>query len=144
MLRRAAEKWPEAGFERLGLQELPFEGAFDAVMCTDAMENVPPEDWPTVLGNLRRAVSPSGSIYLTIERIDGTEIDGAFGEARGQGTPVVPGEVVEGDTAGYHFYPAEEQVSDWLADAGLEVVEEADEWLDGYGYHHLLVRTRQT
>jgi ubiquinone/menaquinone biosynthesis C-methylase UbiE len=142
MLRRAAEKWPEARFERLGLQELAFEGLFDGAMCIDAMENVPPEEWPTVLGNLRRAVAPSGSIYLTIERIDGVEIDAAFEEAKGQGTPVVPGEVVEGDTAGYHFYPAAEQVADWLDDEGLAVVEEADEWLDGYGYQHLLVRTR--
>jgi ubiquinone/menaquinone biosynthesis C-methylase UbiE len=144
MLRLAAEKWPDGQFQRLELQELAFEGAFDAVMCIDAMENVPPEDWPTVLGNLRRAASSAGQVYLTIERIDHAQIDAAFEEAKGQGTPVVPGEVIEGDTAGYHFYPAEGRVASWLVDAGLAVVDEADEWLDGYGYRHLLVRPRQT
>jgi ubiquinone/menaquinone biosynthesis C-methylase UbiE len=144
MLRRAALKWPEARFERLGLQELAFDAAFDAVMCIDAMENVPPEDWPTVLDQLRRAVSPAGSMYLTVERIDRAEIVAAFEEAKGQGTPVVLGEVIVGDTAGYHFYPTQQQMTDWLADAGLEVVDEADEWLDGYGYQHLLMRTPRT
>jgi 2-polyprenyl-3-methyl-5-hydroxy-6-metoxy-1,4-benzoquinol methylase len=144
MLRRAAEKWPDGRFQRLGLQELTFEGAFDAVMCIDAMENVPPEDWPTVLGHLRHAASSTGHVYLTVERIGRAEIDAAFEEAKGQGTPVVPGEVIEGDTAGYHFYPADGRVAAWLVDAGLLVVDEADQWLDGYGYRHLLVRARQT
>jgi ubiquinone/menaquinone biosynthesis C-methylase UbiE len=142
MLRQAAEKWPDGRFERLELQELAFEGAFDAVMCIDAMENVPPEDWPTVVDGLRRAASSTGHVYLTIERIDRAEIDAAFEEATGRGMPVVPGEVIEGDTAGYHFYPADERVAAWLADAGLESVDEADEWLDGYGYRHLLLRVR--
>lgn len=142
MLRRAAEKWPDGRFERLGLQELAFDGAFDGVMCIDAMENVPPEDWPTVVDRLRRAAWSTGHVYLTIERIDRAEIDAAFEEAKGQGMPVVPGEVIEGDTAGYHFYPADGRVATWLADAGLELVDQADEWLDGYGYRHLLLRVR--
>jgi hypothetical protein len=32
-------------------------------------------------------------------------------------------------------------VSGWLADAGLQVVDEEHEWLDGYGYRHLFLRT---
>ena len=142
MLRRAAEKWPDGRFELIGLQELAFEDAFDGVMCIDAMENVPPEDWPRVVGRLRRAATSTGHVYLTIERIENAEIDAAFEQAKAHGLPVVPGEVIEGDTAGYHFYPADERVTAWLADAGLELVDEADEWLDRYGYRHLLLRVR--
>jgi len=141
MLRRAAEKWPDGDFEHVGLQELAFEAAFDAAMCIDAMEHVPPEDWPTVLERIRRAVLPAGSVYFTVERSDRAEIATAFEGAEGTGTPIVLGEVIDGDVAGYHFYPTQEQLTGWLADAGLEVIDEADEWLDGYGYHHLLTRT---
>ena len=56
MLARARARFPAVPLERVGLQELDFEAEFDAVMCIDAMENVPPEDWPTVVGNLRRAL----------------------------------------------------------------------------------------
>ncbi|MBA3690100.1 MAG: hypothetical protein H0W82_01655 [Actinobacteria bacterium] len=52
--------------------------------------------------------------------------------------------MIEGDTAGYHFYPADGRVAAWLADAGLAAVDEAEEWLEGYGYRHLLVRPRQS
>ena len=140
MLAVASSKHPAVRFEQIGLQELAFDGEFDAAMCTDAMENVPPEDWPVVLANLRRAVRPSGHVYLTVEEIDRHQITSAFDEATAAGLPVVPGEVVTGDTAGYHYYPARDRVQAWLTDAGFRVVDEADEWLDGYGYHHLLLR----
>ena len=42
------------------LQELPYMGEYDAVLTIDAMENVPPEDWPLVLANLHRAARPGG------------------------------------------------------------------------------------
>jgi hypothetical protein len=32
-------------------------------------------------------------------------------------------------------------VSRWLTEAGLELVDEEEEWLDGYGYRHLFLRT---
>ena len=60
MLTRARSKHPDVRFDQIRLQELAFEGDFDAAMCIDAMENVPPEEWPGVLDNLRRAVRPSG------------------------------------------------------------------------------------
>ena len=141
MLAQAAAKHPGVRFECVGLQELAFEGDFDAAMCVDAMENVPPEDWSRVLGNLKRAVRPGGHVYLTVEEIDRAEIDAAFETAKAAGLPAVYGEVIEGDTAGYHFYADRDRIRGWLADAGLEVVDEADEWLDGYGYRHLLLRT---
>ncbi len=47
-------------------------------MTIDAMENIPPEDWPTVLANLHRAVRPGGMLYVTVEEMDQAEIDAAF------------------------------------------------------------------
>ena len=46
MLGRARARFPAVPLERVGLQELDFAAEFDAVMCVDAMENIPPEDWP--------------------------------------------------------------------------------------------------
>ncbi|MFI5055261.1 MAG: class I SAM-dependent methyltransferase [Actinomycetota bacterium] len=140
MLDRARAKWTGVRFELVGLQELPFDGGFGGVMCTDAMENVPPEDWPRVVAAFRRALGPTGHAYLTVEEIDRAEIEGAFASGTKRGWPIVPGEVVEGDTAGYHFYPDRAQVLEWLTGAGFGVVRQEDEPLDGYGYHHLLLR----
>ena len=142
MLAQARSKHPGVRFERIGLQELAFDAEFDAAMCVDAMENVPPEDWPRVLGNLARALRPGGHVYLTVEEIERSEIDAAFEAATAAGLPAVYGEVVEGDTAGYHFYADRERIQGWLTETGFEVIDDADEWLDGYGYHHLLVRAR--
>ncbi len=140
MLERAGAKWPEARFDQVGLQELEFEAAFDALMCTDAMENVPPEEWPLVVSGFRRALRSGGSAYLTVEEVDRADLEDAFKATTVAGLPAVLGELVEGDTAGYHFYPDREQVDRWLTSAGFETVESADEWFDGYGYHHLLLR----
>jgi SAM-dependent methyltransferase len=139
MLARARGRYPQVPLERVGLQELAFEGEFDAVMCIDAMENVPPEDWPRVVANLRRALRPGGRLYLTVEEVDDAELDRVFALATAEGLPVVRGEETAKD-AGYHYYPSREQVAAWLADAGLEV--EAQEYSpgDGYGYLHLLAR----
>jgi 2-polyprenyl-3-methyl-5-hydroxy-6-metoxy-1,4-benzoquinol methylase len=138
MLSVAKVKWPDARFEQVGLQELAFEAAFDGVMCMDAMEHVPPEDWPTVVAAFRRALRPGGHLLLTLEEIDQEEIDEAFAAAEAQGSPAVGGEVVEGDTAGYHFYPGRERIDRWLVEGGFSRVDDADEWLDGYGYRHVL------
>lgn len=141
MLARARVKWPDARFEQVGMQELAFEASFDALICTDAMEHVPPEDWPKVVSGFRRAVRTTGHVYLTVEEVDRGEIDVAFAKAKARGVPSVLGEVVEGDTAGYHFYPDRGRVEHWLSGAGFEIVGSADERLDGYAYHHLLMRT---
>jgi SAM-dependent methyltransferase len=142
MLEQARSKHPGVRFERIGLQELAFDAEFDAAMCVDAMENVPPEDWPRVLGNLARAVRPGAHVYLTVEEIERREIDVAFETAKAAGLPAVYGEVVEGDTAGYHFYADRDRIQGWLTEAGFEVIDDADEWLEGYGYHHLSLRAR--
>ena len=140
MLERAGVKHPDVRLEHVGLQELAFEGAFDAAMCVDAMEHVPPEEWPLVLTNLRRAIRPDAHLYLTVEQVDRSSLARAFDEATAAGLPVVFGDRADDATGGYHHYPSRKQVRRWLADAELTLVEEGDEELDGYGYHHLLVR----
>jgi 2-polyprenyl-3-methyl-5-hydroxy-6-metoxy-1,4-benzoquinol methylase len=108
-------------------------------MCIDAMEHVPPEDWPTVVGNLRRALRPGGHLYLTVEEVDDQELDRALADATAQGLPVVRGELAERG-AGYHYYPSREQVRSWLEDTRLALVAEEYSAGDGYGYLHLLTR----
>ena len=137
MLARARTRFPAVPLERVGLQELTFDGEFDAVMCIDAMENIPPEDWPEVLANLRRALRPGGHLYLTVEEVDDQELDAVFAEATAQGLPVVRGEE---SREGYHYYPSRDQVAAWLEDAGLQVVAQEYSPGDGYGYLHLLTR----
>jgi ubiquinone/menaquinone biosynthesis C-methylase UbiE len=139
MLARARARFPEVPLERVGLQELAFDAAFDGVMCIDAMEDVPPEDWPRVLGNLRRALRPGGHLYLTVEQVDDQELDRAFADATARGLPVVRGEEA-GEAAGYHHYPSREQVGYWLEEGMLAVVAEDVSVGDGYGYLHLLTR----
>jgi 2-polyprenyl-3-methyl-5-hydroxy-6-metoxy-1,4-benzoquinol methylase len=141
MLAQARTKYPIVRFEQIGLQELTFDSEFDAAMCLDAMEHVPPEDWPRVLENFVRAVQPGAHVYLTLEQVDRRVLDEAFAWATAAGLPTVLGEVIEGDTGGYHHYADPDQVSRWLTEAGLELVDEGEEWLDGYGYRHLFLRT---
>jgi ubiquinone/menaquinone biosynthesis C-methylase UbiE len=140
MLARARGRFPAVPLERVGLQELAFDGEFDAVMCIDAMENIPPEDWPRVLAGLRRALRPDGRLYLTVEEPDPADLERVQAEAVASGLPVVPGEMAE-EGAGYHYYPSRQQVGGWLEEAGLVVEAEArsDEG-GGYGYLHLLTR----
>jgi ubiquinone/menaquinone biosynthesis C-methylase UbiE len=138
MLTEARAKHPEVAVEKVGLQELTFVAEFDAAICVDAMENVFPEDWPTVLANLRRAVRDGGHLYLTVERIDQQKLTAAYDDATAAGLPVLPGETSRG--GGYHYYPAPEQVAAWVSGAGLRVVEEATSEGTGYSYLHLLTQ----
>jgi SAM-dependent methyltransferase len=134
MLAAARAKHPDVPTERVGLQELAFDSAFDAVMCVDAMEYVFPEDWPPVLGNLRRALRPGGQLYLTVEQPEAGQLQAAFEAATARGVPVVWGEeVAEG--GGYHHFPPAERVAAWIAEAGLVVVERGD----GDDYENLLL-----
>jgi ubiquinone/menaquinone biosynthesis C-methylase UbiE len=140
MLDQARSKYPGVRFERIGLQELMFDREFDAAMCVDAMEHVPAEDWPDVLANFVRAVPPGGHVYLSLEHVEPGELDDALGEMTAAGLPAVHGEVIAGDTGGYHHYADRDQVDRWLNEAGLEKIDESEEWLDGYGYRHLFLR----
>jgi SAM-dependent methyltransferase len=144
MLARARARGIAADLQRRTLQELAVDGAFDAVMTIDAMENVPPEDWPPVLTNLRRALRPGGLLYLTVEEVADAVIDDAFAKLSARRLPAVRGEVVEsgGQDMGYHYYPGRERVRGWLEEADLEIVDEDTEVHPSYGYWHLLVRPR--
>jgi SAM-dependent methyltransferase len=142
MLAQARARGIAERLLRTGLQELDEAPVFDAVLTIDALENVPPEDWPVVLANLRRAARPGGQLYLTVEEWeDEAGKDAAFEALLADGLPAVHGEVVEGDVAGYHFYPEHDRVLAWIADAGLEILEDVYVHADAdWGYRHLLLR----
>ena len=139
MLAQARARDIAVALHQVGLQELAFDGDFDAAMTVDAMENVFPEDWPAVLANLRRAVRPGGHLYLTVEEVPETVLDDAFADLSARGLPVVRGEVIEGDVAGYHYYPGRHQVARWLEAEGLAIVDQDTEAHEDWAYWHLLL-----
>ena len=139
MLAQARRRGLAERVEQVGLQEMTFEAGFDGAMTVDAMENVPPEDWPLVIGNLRRAVQPGAHLYLTVEEVEDAEIEAAWDLNRERGLPAIRGEIVEGDTAGYHYYPGRDRVREWLTAEGLELLDEATDQEDGWAYWHLFV-----
>ncbi len=161
MLARAKDRFPEAQYEKLGLQEMDFGEAFDGVICIDAMEHVCPEDWPGILRRFREALKPGGVLYFTVDMTgaDNDKVEEAYERAKGRGLPVVFGEVADeveeayervkalgppevsgelSDPAVYHYHPLLEQVRAWIGKAGLEIEEEGT----GNGYEHFVVRKR--
>jgi SAM-dependent methyltransferase len=141
MLARAESRGIAFSLEQRALQDLSYVHEFDAVITVDAMENIPPEDWPPVLANLHRAVRPGGIIYLTVEEVDQSTVDQAFQGLSARGLPAVRGEIVEGDVAGYHYYPGREQVTGWFRHEGLAILDEGFKRENGWGYRHFLLRT---
>jgi SAM-dependent methyltransferase len=142
-LANAAAKFPQVPTDQHDLQDLPYRDEFDGVLCVDAMEFVPPEDWPVVLERFRRALRSGGWLYLTVELAPADRVRVGNEAARRSGLPVVDGEVIWDEPDGYyHHYPTMRQVRAWLADAGFAIQEEtADPWREeGYAYHHVLAR----
>ncbi len=81
------------------------------MLCVDAMEFVPPEDWPAVLERFRRALRPGGWLYLTVELAPEDRVRAANQAARLSGLPVMDGEVIWEEPDGYyHHDPSMEQV----------------------------------
>ena len=116
MVEQARARGMAESVEQTGLQELAHVATFDGVLCIDAMEHVPPEDWPRVVHNLGRACRDRGLVYMTLEVLADQQahLDRALAEALAQGVPAVHGEDIGEDTGGYHFYPADEQIMEWL------------------------------
>jgi len=134
MLLQARHKYPKQRTEKMGLQEIAFTEAFDGVLCLDAMEFIPPEDWPLVLNNFSRASKSRGHLYFTVELIAAEERDYAYHEGQKQGLPVVEGEYAH--EGSYHYYPALAQVRIWIGQMSFSVIEEGE----GDDYHHFLVQ----
>ncbi len=133
MLAQAHRKFPHVKVEKMGLQEVLFRDAFDAIICVDAMENIFPEDWLPVLNNFHRALKLPGHLYFTVEIADRSDLEGVYQAGIQKGLPVVYGEWA--DEEGYHYYPTMEQVREWIGTAGFVIVEEAEE----DEYHHFWV-----
>lgn len=131
MLEKAQAKFPEVPTANTGLQEISVTAEYDAIICMDAMEYLAPEDWPGVLENFHRALKPGGWLYFTSEIASEEEIEKVFEVGKALGFPVIRGESAEG---GYHFYPAREQVLNWLTKAGFELTTQAE----GDYYWHLI------
>ncbi len=140
MLEQAQRRNIAAALHHVGLQELDFADEFDAAMTIDAMENIPPDDWPLVLSNLHRAVRRGGLLYMTVEETDEEHVETALAALVAAGEPAVRGEVTGGDVAGYHYYPSREQVLAWFASTGWEPQDEAYTPENGWGYRHFLLR----
>ena len=140
MLAQAQARGIAFQLEQVALQDLSYAREFDAVITVDAMENIPPEDWPLVLANLHRAVRLGGVMYLTVEEVEQAEIDQAFQSLSARGLPAVRGEMVEGDVAGYHYYPGREQAASWFGRENLAIVDEGFRRDNGWGYRHFLLR----
>jgi SAM-dependent methyltransferase len=145
LLANAAAKFPQVPTAQRDLQDLPYQGEFDGVLCVDAMEFVPPEDWPPVLERFHKALRPGGWLYLTVELAPADRVRAANQAARRRGLPVVEGEVIwEGPDGYYHHYPSMQQVRGWLGNLGFSIDEEAEgPWHEeGYAYHHVLTRVQ--
>jgi SAM-dependent methyltransferase len=162
MLEQARRQYPQVRYEKAGLQEMDFHEAFDAAICMDAMEHIPPEDWPGILSRFAQALKPGGLLYFTsdlLEDCDPAELQKSYQRAKEMGLPVIYGEVADNvdasyeqvraheqgkpfepgdaeDSSVYHYHPPLAQVQAWVEQAGFAIEEE------GYGswYRHMLAR----
>ena len=66
-IRQASHRFPRAEFLTAdGTGPLPYEeGRFDAVLCTDVLEHIPPECQGDVLDEVRRILTPDGRFCMT-------------------------------------------------------------------------------
>jgi cyclopropane fatty-acyl-phospholipid synthase-like methyltransferase len=158
MLARARERFPEARYEKIGLQEMDFREEFDGAICMDAMEHVCPEDWPGIMRRFREALKPDGVLYLTVVLAETDDLGKAYERAKELGLPVVFGELADqveeaceralglpamladpANESAYHYCPSMEQVRAWIGQAGLVIEEEGT----GNWVEHFLVRKRR-
>ncbi len=155
MLERAREHFPQVRYEKMSLQDMDFSQAFDGAICMDAMEHIPPEDWPGILDGFWQALKPGGVLYITVVLAEGEGLDGAYQRALEQGLPVVRGEIAdqveeayekalnqepnwadEADEAAYHFCPPLAHVRAWIEGAGFTIEAQGE----GDWYAHFVMR----
>jgi cyclopropane fatty-acyl-phospholipid synthase-like methyltransferase len=140
MLARARARGIAFSLQRTSLQDLSYAARFDAVLAIEAMQHIPPEDWPGVLAKLGRAVRPGGLVYLTVQVLGQHHIQRAFESLRGRGLPAVRGELAGEDTPGYHYFPGRDQAVGWFGQQGLAIVDEGFRRGNDWGHHHFLLR----
>jgi cyclopropane fatty-acyl-phospholipid synthase-like methyltransferase len=99
------------------------------VVCIDAMEFMPPEDWPGILERFHRALRPGGLLYLTVELHPEDQVRERNQEARRSGLRLVKGEIVWDAPDGLLTTTTRrlEPIRAWLAAAGFVIEEEAEE-----------------
>jgi cyclopropane fatty-acyl-phospholipid synthase-like methyltransferase len=124
MLARARARGIAFCLERTSLRDLSPARHFDAVLTIDAMQHVPPEDWPGVLANLRRAARRGGLVYLTVHELERHHLEQAFQSLSARGLPAVRGELVAGDPPGYHYCPGRDRAVGWFGQQGLAIIDE--------------------
>jgi SAM-dependent methyltransferase len=139
MPARAQARGIAFSLQRTSLQDLSYAGRFGAVLTIEAMQHIPPEDWPCVLANLRRAVRPGGLAYLTVQELNQHHIQRPS-RAFARGLPAVRGELAEEDTPGYHYFPGRDQAVDWFGKRGLAIADEGFRRENGWGHRHFLLR----
>jgi cyclopropane fatty-acyl-phospholipid synthase-like methyltransferase len=138
MLGELNRKFPAVGVRQLSLERLAdtpdLAAQFDGVLCVDAMENVPPEDWPVVLSGFARVLKPGAPLYFTVEIPE----DEDRNVAARPSPPLVTGEVLWPDDHGgsYHYFPELDQALVWIRAAGFALARRAE----GDGYYHFLAR----
>lgn len=164
MLEQARQHYPQARYEKVGLQEMDFHEGFDGAICMDAMEHISPEDWPGILRRFADALKPGGLLYFNsdpLEQCKTAELQKAYERAKDMGLPVIYGEVADKvdasyeqarareqgkpfqlgdaeDSSVYHYHPPLTQIHAWLDQAGFAIEEEGD----GSWYHHILARKK--
>jgi len=138
MLGQLARKLAGVTVRQLSLERLAdttdLAATFDGLLCVDAMENVPPEDWPVVLTGFAFVLKPGAPLYFTVEI---PEDDDRILAAR-PSPPLVTGEVLWPDDHGgaYHYFPQLDQIQKWVSAAGFTLARQGE----GDGYCHLLAR----
>lgn len=162
MLVKAREKFPQARYEKIALQEMIFHEDFDGAICIDAMEHICPEDYPLILRKLQEALKPGAALYFTAEPPDteeAQEVQDAYERSKAKGLPVVFGEIADEideacaqiratgsqplsvelmNQSVYRYFPPLEQVRAWIEQAGLAIEEDGT----GSELHHFIVQKK--
>jgi cyclopropane fatty-acyl-phospholipid synthase-like methyltransferase len=138
MLAQARERFPEARYEKMRLQEMAFREEFGGAICMDAMEHVCPEDWPGIMRGFSDALKPGAALCFTMPSADQwvDEVDEAYEQAKAAEPTAVSVELA--DVAAYHYCPSLDQARTWIRQAGLAIEEQGP----GSGYEHFVVSRR--